>query len=228
MKLKSFGCSFIFGTDLRDDGRGGPYATPSQLSYPALIAKDKGMIYECHARPGAGNFEIANHIFNAVLDQDPSIYVINWTWIDRFSFINERLPRGASNHMRWQSIMPVDQTDVAEFYYRNLHTQLRDKIETLMMIHSVISCLQSLSIPCVMTSIDSLIWEDHWSCPTSVKYLQTAIRPWLRDFEGHNFIDWSRMNKMAISDTMHPLEDAHRAAADLIIRNWDQYLCHSA
>jgi len=228
MKLKSFGCSFVFGTDLADDGRDGPYATASQLSYPALIAREKHMVYECHARPGAGNFEIANQILNEILDTEPSIFVIGWTWIDRFSFIDEQGPAGKGNYMRWKSIMPVDENAISEFYYRNLHTQLRDKIETLMMIYSVINCLKSLSIPWIMTYIDSLIWEDHWSCPSSVKYLQKTTRSYMRDFEGHNFIDWSRINNYSISDTLHPLEQAHRAAANLILENWDQYLCHSA
>lgn len=228
MKLKSFGCSFIFGTDLHDDGRDGSYATASNHSFPALIARDKGMIYECHARPGAGNFEIANNIFNEISDKEPSIFIVNWTWIDRFSYIDESMTQNRINYMRWRTIMPVDADHRAEFYYKHLHTQMRDKIETLMMIYSVVNCLQSREIPWIMTCIDSLIWEDQWSCPTSVRYLQQATQSVFRSFEGHNFIDWSRSKGFPISDTLHPLEQAHRAAADLILSNWDQYLCHSA
>ena len=64
MKLKSFGCSFIFGSELHDDGYGGPHATPSQHTWPALLAKDLGYDYQCYARPGSGNLRILNEVLN--------------------------------------------------------------------------------------------------------------------------------------------------------------------
>ena len=66
MTLKSFGCSFIFGSDLADDGRDGPYATPSQLTWPALLAQHLGRDYQCYARPGSGNLQILNTILNQI------------------------------------------------------------------------------------------------------------------------------------------------------------------
>ena len=59
MNLKSFGCSFIFGSELSDDGRTGPYATGSCLTWPALLAKEFGYGYHTYARPGSGNLQIA-------------------------------------------------------------------------------------------------------------------------------------------------------------------------
>lgn len=50
MKLKSFGCSFIFGLELSDIGaKSKKY---SQLTWPAIIAQRQGLEYECYARPG--------------------------------------------------------------------------------------------------------------------------------------------------------------------------------
>jgi hypothetical protein len=44
MNLKSFGCSFIFGSELSDDGRNGLYATGSRLTWPAHVAQHLGYI----------------------------------------------------------------------------------------------------------------------------------------------------------------------------------------
>lgn len=218
MVLKSFGCSFIFGTDLHDDGRDGPVATPSNVTYPALLAKKLDMEYRCHARPGAGNFEIANRVMNEIRDSEPSFFIINWTYIDRFSFINDKRPRlNRHNIMQWDSILPVDLDDRAKFYYKEIHTQLRDKIETLLSVKSSLDCLRACGIPFLMTWTDSLMWETQWLCPTSIEWLQTEISPYLRDFEGLSFLDWSRSKGFQISDMMHPLEPAHEAAANLLI-----------
>jgi hypothetical protein len=85
MKIKSFGCSFIFGTDLADETRGEPYAQSSQLTWPALLAQDLGLEYECHARPGSGNLRILEKILSISI-QTPATFVIGWTWIDRFDY----------------------------------------------------------------------------------------------------------------------------------------------
>lgn len=223
MKLKSFGCSFVFGTDLPNDGRDGPLATPSDHAYPALIAKRLGMPWSCHARPGAGNFEILNRILTEISSDEPMLAVVNWTWIDRFSWIDENQPNRNHpyNPMRWNSILPIETDPRTEFYYRNLHTQLRDKIETLTCIKSAIDCLRANHTPFVMTWTDALIWETQWHCPASVGWLQRQIRPYLVDFDGMDFVNWSRQRNHEISPTMHPLESAHEDAADYLLARWD-------
>ena len=231
MKLKSFGCSFIFGTDLPDDGRLGPMATPSHLTYPALIANQQGWEYACHARPGAGNFEILGRIIDELASDQDCMYLINWTWIDRFSYINEQK---ATHHYHpfnprgWQSIMPVDSTDLARMYYRDMHSQLRDKFESLISIKTAIDILQQANIPFIMTWTDQLLWETECHCPPMIAWLQAQARPYVMSFDGLNFVQWSRLKGFDISETMHPLEQAHQAAADLIMHRWNQYLCHSA
>lgn len=230
MKLKSFGCSLIFGSDLADDGRHGLVATPSQFTYPALIAKRKGMMYSCHARPGAGNFEILNRIAEQVATGQPAVYVINWTWIDRFSYIDKAESSGIHpyNPWGWRSIMPIFETQAAKIYYRDLHSQMRDQMETLLCMKTAIDLILQNQGSFIMTSTDALTWEVESWCPSVMAWLQNQIKPYVSTFEGDNFINWSRRNDFAISDGLHPLEDAHRAAADLILDHWDQYLCHSA
>ena len=80
MKLKSFGCSLIFGSELSDDGRDGPYATPSQQTWPALLAQHWGYDYECYARPGAGNLQILDRVLEHSVYSEPTIFLIGWSY----------------------------------------------------------------------------------------------------------------------------------------------------
>jgi hypothetical protein len=215
MQLKSFGCSFIFGTDLHDDGRGGPYARASQHSWPALIAQHKKIYYNCFARPGSGNFRILEQVLIQSNDAYPEqLFVIGWTWIDRFDYVVYDTDRDKNN---WQTLMPVDESKVSDYYYRNLHSQYRDKLNTLICIKQAIDVLLTKQIPFVMTYMDPLIFETNWHTSSAVAELQDFVRPHLITFEGKNFLDWSRDNGYAISATKHPLEDAHRAAATYLL-----------
>ena len=206
MQLKSFGCSFIFGTDLADDGRHGPYATVSQLTWPALIAKQLELGYSCYARPGSGNLRIIENILIQSANSDPAVFIINWTWIDRFDY--------TSHHDdKWQTIMPVDNSSLAHTYYKELHSQYRDKLTTLIHINTAVDLLQQKKIPFVMTYMDDLIFETEWHCNPAILELQEKVRPHLHTFNDLNFLDWSKRNGYAISSTMHPLEQAHASAA---------------
>ena len=210
MQLKSFGCSFIFGTDLADDGRHGPYATVSQLTWPALIAQKLGLGYSCYARPGSGNLRIIENIIMQSTDTEPAVFVINWTWIDRFDY---------ANHLdnKWQTIMPVDDTSLARTYYKELHSQYRDKLTTLIHINTAIDLLQQKNIPFIMTYMDNLIFETQWHCNPAILALQEKVRPYLQTFDGQNFLEWAKLNSYPISPTMHPLEPAHAAASHLMM-----------
>ena len=85
MKLKSFGCSFIFGSELSDITiKSKKY---SQLTWPALTAQRLGLEYACHARPGSGNLQILNNILDQVALDHKDTYVINWTFCDRWDYM---------------------------------------------------------------------------------------------------------------------------------------------
>lgn len=217
MILKSFGCSFIFGTDLKDDGRTGTYATPSQLSWPALLAKDLGYQYACYARPGSGNLRILERVMSeAVSCSDQDLFVVGWTWIDRFDY--------TSYNDQWCTIMPVDTTDVAGVYYRDLHSQYRDKLTTLVCIRTAIDVLKSKGISFIMTHMDDLIWEEQWHATPAITDTQGYIRPYISSFEGKTFLEFSRLHGFEISATLHPLEPAHQRAFEIVRNNLDQYI----
>lgn len=221
MVLKSFGCSFIFGTDLRDDGRNCPYAIPSQFSWPALLAKDLGYPYACYAYPGSGNLRILERVMSESVSCDgQDLFVIGWSWIDRFDY--------TSKDDQWSTIMPVDTTDNAGFYYRHLHSQYRDKLTTLVCIKSAIDVLKNKKIPFIMTHIDDLIWEDQWHTTPAIMDTQDYIRPYISDFEGKTFLEFSRYYGFEISKTSHPLESAHRRAFEIVKNDLDRYVKNQA
>lgn len=227
MKLKSFGCSLIFGTDLPDDGHQSPYATGSRMTWPALIADHFGYEYETYARPGSGNLQILERLLCQIDPADPAIYVIGWTYIDRFDYVDERLTTPWPG-TKWKTIMPIDRDAVADSYFRNLHSEYSDKLRSLIYMRTAIDCLQQNDCQFVMTYQDPLMLCEKWHITKGSSLLLEHVRPCLRDFEGEIFTRWSGDRGFPISAMDHPLEAAHRAAADLILQNWDQYLCHSA
>jgi hypothetical protein len=217
MKLKSFGCSFIFGSELADDGRDGVYATPSQLTWPAHLAQHLNRTYSCHARPGAGNCQILENILNQSAVSSPDdLFVIGWTWIDRFDYYdanyNPKIKRTP-----WSTIMPIDTTDIAKVYYRDLHSEYRDKFTCLCYIKLAIDTLRQKNIPFIMTYMDELLFDQRWHITPAVEDLQHHIKPCMTKFDGLTFLDWSRKNGYPETAQWHPLETAHRAAADLLI-----------
>jgi hypothetical protein len=224
MKIKSFGCSFIFGTDLADDGRHLPVPTASNYTWPAHLAGHLGYHYECYARPGSGNLQIAERVLSHAAKSNDSLFVIGWTWIDRFDHTNSTISNIPiqSQWCNWRTIMPVDQDALAKHYYKGLHSEYRDKLGSLMYIKLVIDTLQQKHIPFVMTYMDELMFDQQWNHTPAVIDLQNYVKPYMTEFEGQNFLDWSRSNKFEISDTWHPLEQAHQAAADYMIKVFDK------
>jgi hypothetical protein len=206
--LKSFGCSFIYGSDLKDINLEA-LSQPSVSVWPAVIAKNLNLNYECYALAGQGNFKIYCDILANSYKNDDSVYLVNWTWIDRFDFVN---------HLeQWKTLRPSETSQLEKVYYQNFHSQLCDMISNASYIISAAEHLQSLNCPYVMTHMDHNLLmpiDPGWHDPRYLEVLQQKLQGILVDFDGDNFLDWSRKNNYPISDSWHPLEDAHRAAAD--------------
>ena len=206
--LKSFGCSFIYGSELSGTD---PYSivNPSNLTWPALIAKQLGLEYHCYARPGQGNLKIYSDILSNSYQNDNSLYVINWTWIDRFDYVNPQ--------EQWKTLRPSETGDVEKFYYQNLHSQITDMILSASLIVSAAEHLNSLGCSFVMSYMDQNLFtavDPTWHDPRYVQVLQQKLNSILVNFDGMNFVDWSQQHGYPVSDSWHPLEAAHAAAAD--------------
>lgn len=214
MIVKSFGCSFIFGTDLADAGHG---TDASNFTWPALIAQQLGTKYICRAQGGIGNFIILRRILeNISMDRgQDAFYIISWTWIDRFDYLLENTDPKLNE--QWHTLTPAEHSTPADFYYRNFHTELKDKMSSLVYIKSAIDTLNQNNIPFLMTYMDPLILDQTWHAPAMVTDCQAAVTPWLKTFEGQTLLEWSKNKGFPISETLHPLESAHAAAADIIM-----------
>ncbi len=214
MKLKSFGCSFTFGSDLADctDKR------HSCLTWPALIAKKLDLAYECHAWPGIGNLQIMQKVLEQISDTQPSVFVINWTWLDRFDYMH---PISES----FLTLRPDGDLEEHQLYYKHFYNQYHTVLTNAAWIVSVIAMLQTRNIKFVMTCMDQILTETvqpTWHDPRSVTLLQDYIGPHIRWFEDQTFLEWSRSHGYAESEAWHPLEPAHQAAADYMISVFDK------
>ena len=213
MKLKSFGCSFIFGTDLHDDSRYRPKATPSNYTWPALLAQHHNLDYVCYARPGAGNLEIVERLLSQLTDTEPAFYVIGWTWIDRFSYT------GTGDQFfktPWNTVMPIDTDPAAQTYYRHYHSELRDKLTTLINVRTAIDALQASGNRFIMTYMDDLMFDTRWNTTPAVSALQGHCEPHMTRFDNKSLLEYAKESGFEISPTLHPLEAAHEAAFRLI------------
>jgi len=224
MKIKSFGCSFIFGTDLADDGRDLPTPTSSNFTWPAHLARALNYDYECYARPGSGNLQIAERVLSHAVNNDSALFVIGWSWVDRFDYTNSVISNSPtqSRWNNWCTLMPMDNESLAETYYRGLHSEFRDKLSSLMCIKLVIDTLTQKRISFLMTYMDSLLFEQAHNITPAVIDLQDFVRPYMTQFEDQSFLEFSKKNKYPISSTWHPLEEAHKAAADYMISVFDK------
>jgi hypothetical protein len=215
MKLKSFGCSFIWGTDLHDSPPMDPNPINkfSRLTWPALLAKELGYDYDCHARPGAGNLQIAERVLNECSSADSDLFIISWTFIDRFDFAGPEDAR-----QPWSTLRPGSEENWSKHYWKNLHSEYRDKLTTLIYIKTVIDTLLQKNIKFLMTYIDDLMFDQRWHTSPAVLDLQNYIKPYMTMFEGRPFLEWSRVNGYPVSKTWHPLEQAHQIAAEYITK----------
>ena len=141
MILGAFGDSFLFGSDLPDitDYDSIVYHHSSKLTYPALIAKQLQLEYYCAALPAQGNKVIADDVIRAVTyHKDKMLYIINWTWIDRYEYIGSGRVGGCSG---WESTLPTSNDKKALFYYKNFYSDIDAKLSNLMYIYTALNFL---------------------------------------------------------------------------------------
>lgn len=226
-KIVSFGDSFIFGSELENNDNG-------SSAWPGLIAQELGVQYETRAIPGCGNEAITRQIFEYFSNNDTHnvLAVINWTWGARWDCYLSPVEKWITLGL---TCVPnkltsyVSQGEAARIidFYRDYpgNSTLWDKFRTLQTVYTAQQYLNSLNVTTVQTYMDQEIWDQEWHAPDYVKTLQELVKTPMMDFEGRTFLDWSYHNKFAVTDPgLHPLEDAHRAAADLWKNQYAQLL----
>lgn len=213
-KIISFGDSFMYGSDLSDcDGT--EKSQFSQLTWPALCAKELGLEYHSYSGGAFANKNIALNIFHNA--SPTALNIINWTWVDRFSY----LPLGiGKTQLLWKNITPASTDSVSKFYYKHIQSEFDDIATSLMFVYSTLSYLKNEQIPFVSTYLDKLLtdttfWDTRNAAPFIMK---TGIENDLQTFPNNQtFLEWSRSNGYPESKGWHPLEQAHQEAAKIML-----------
>jgi hypothetical protein len=117
--------------------------------------------------------------------------------------------------------MPIDQTDTAKTYYKQFHSEIRDKLTTLMSIKLVVDTLRQKNCPFIMTYMDDLMFDKQWHTTPAITDIQDYIRPHMTQFDGMTLQQWTKKNGYPITSIGHPLEQAHAAAGQLMIKVFD-------
>jgi hypothetical protein len=94
MILLAGGDSFTYGSELADgvspldpNGTEPAYPIVSQSTFPALLARDFGMQYECAAYPGFSNSAIRRTVMNSCERiQNIGLVFVTWTFPGRYEF----------------------------------------------------------------------------------------------------------------------------------------------
>lgn len=203
MKLKSFGCSFIYGDELRD----ATDASPSKLTWPALLSNHLGYEYECHAKNGSGNLQILDTLLSQLADKNnDTVYVINWTWPERYNYKNDT---------DWVTLQPNQSSSEAATYYRNFHNEYVDKLTLLMCMTTAVGVLGKAKANYIMTYM-----KDEHIKPSESEFnlipLYHNLLQYLTFWDGHGFNSWCEINKFEKCPGRHWAESTQQQAFEYI------------
>jgi hypothetical protein len=226
-KIVSFGDSFVFGSELKNNDNG-------SRSWIGQAAEKLNVDYQTLAVPGCGNENIARQILHYFSNNsaESTLAVINWTWGARWDFYIPGVEQWTTLGLTCvpSRLAPLighkEAESVLEFYNKYPgHSTLWDKWRSLQTMFAIQNFLQMHGIVNVQTYMDYEIWDTTWHCPDYVKTLQDLTKHQMQTFEGKNFLDWSRDHDFEVtSPGLHPLEQAHDAACKLWIECYRQKL----
>ena len=217
-RVIAFGDSFTRGDELADRQKSPLWS--SQFTWPALIAKSLNCDYKCCALGGKGNQWIG-WMAASRIEQD-ILCIVNWSWFERFDYVDVETDQWTTTHPRHE-----DKLD--HYFYRNLESDVWNLHRNLQQIHSTISLLKQNNVNFIMTCLDNSYLNDLkdfrpgkqsntvWT--NAVSNLQEQVVPHIVDFEGMNFLEWSKHNSFELGPNGHPLEKAHAEAAKYINTN---------
>jgi len=219
-KIVSFGDSFVFGSELKNNPTGAK-------SWPGLAAHELEVAYETLSVPGCGNENITRQIITYFSNNpcQDTLAVINWTWGARWDFYISGVETWTTLGLscvpsKLAQHVPIGEAEKILEFYKNYpgNSTLWDKMRSLQTMYAAQQYLKSLGVANVQTFIDYELLDQQWHAPDYIKTLQALTQNNLTNFEGKSFLDWSYAHGFAVTDPgLHPLEDAHQAAKDLWI-----------
>jgi hypothetical protein len=226
-KIVSFGDSFVFGSEIQNNHDG-------KKAWAGLAAQKLGVEYKTLSVPGCGNENISRQILTYFSDNavDNTLVVINWTWGARWDFYIPGKETWTTLGLTCvpSKLAPMvgheEAKKILEFYNKYPgHSTLWDKWRTLQTIYSTQQYLKSIGANIIQTYMDYEMWDQTWHAPDYIKTLQQLTRTDLENFEGQNFLDWSKQRGFTVTEPgLHPLEQAHEAACELWLDRYAQAL----
>lgn len=238
MKYKrviSFGDSFTRGDDLHDCTSDKPFtpweehtAGASKFTWPALLADNLGIDYQSYAFGGCSNDTILRSILycleNKLINSD-DLLLLNWTWVDRIDFFDnsqDEVYYKKSPDCFWNTLHPMDDSkENHHHYYKNLHSEFYAKFNSLKNISLAQQLLKSYNISYKMTCLDQIIIDSNYWNTTYLNHLLQIVKPELLWFNDKGFYNWAVDNGYPTGKTGHPMEEAHQAAFDYLIKHYD-------
>jgi hypothetical protein len=224
-KLIAFGDSFTWGSDMGDTMLSDQFFKEykntdrkycdmySRRTWQKHLADYLDLDYKCLAQEGCSNQTIYRRFFeSAVLFDKDDVISVNFTWRDRYDFLNDTTKQ-------WSTVRPsgTESDPLFELYYKNIQSSNWDQVESLKVINGIISFLELNQYKYIITCIDELIYKDPWhSSLLIIKELQNIFKDKIVWFDGVGFYHWSKDNNYPISDYWHPLEEAHWAAFQML------------
>lgn len=216
-KLAAFGDSFVWGSEI-DDNRSG------EKSWTGVCADRLGWQYQNCAVPGCGNDVISQQVFDYfyVNDTKNTLVVINWTWSLRFDFSVKdtgiwKTLGPTCVPQRFAGLLSNEQAEtVIEFYQEYLNQSVAwHKWRSMKNIYAVTMFLKEKNIPNVQTYMDYALFDTDEQTRSYLSFLQQSMLSEMRSWDGMNFLDWSLSRGFVVTNPgLHPLEQAHQAAAD--------------
>jgi hypothetical protein len=209
--LIAAGDSIIFGSELSDE-----HLTPSNLTFPALVAKQKRLDYHCLAQPGISNSSICKSVISYLEKQSAELVIVCWTFSNRQEFHLD----GKWVNLNGWSHNPDNQfnKDIVEFsktYFSIAYSDDYEKYVTLKEILLLQNYLKVKNQPYVFTANSKFDFDN----------LDTELQPYLSAidrtqwmwFEGQGFYDWAKYRKFPVGIEGHPLEQAHKEASKFFL-----------
>jgi hypothetical protein len=227
MILVAGGDSFIWGSELADSPHGGPLGY-SRKTYPALLASDE---YVCAAYPGNANNAISRMSIDVLSKiTEPKFLLVQWTYPQRaeFRFGND-----------WASINSwhTSQQEFSKQYFKHVgDSEYYEVYSILKEILFLQQYCQINNIPYMFLTADNHFYchENHRrSRDISIDNLYSQINwnNWFFFPSGvhanetlapRGFYQWAVENKYKVGAEGHPLEAAHRDAAELIKEKFNE------
>jgi hypothetical protein len=237
-KLIAGGDSFIYGSELTDcvDSQGQEQI--SQLTFPALIAKEAKLEYVCVARPGYSNAAIKRTVMNACEQyKDISLVIVSWSFTGRYEF---RINKEWKQISPWTAVDDVKEierkfqfdnpivlqhhadelvnskrsglNEFAKWFYNNTDyvAEIHDTLSSIIMLQQYLTLhnISYIFTAADRSSIDVTIDDE------SIKTLQKQLGKLWGWFNNKGFYTWAQDMKFPFATT-HPREEAHLEAAHI-------------